>query len=49
VTHGAANTAAKGADTAAKGAHEIAAAPKNISKSAADAMPGSGGDDSDGD
>jgi hypothetical protein len=39
---GAANTAAKGvtegaANTAAKGAHEIAAAPKNVSESAADA------------
>ena len=49
VTHGAANTAAKGANTAAKGAHEIAAAPKKMSEAAADAMPGSGGDDSNGD
>src|SRR4051812_30419320 len=46
---GAADTAAKGvtegaANTAAKGAHEIAAAPKNVSASAADATKKVSGD-----
>jgi hypothetical protein len=49
---GAAETAAKGvtegaANTAAKGAHEIAAAPKNVSASAADATKKVSGDLSD--